>query len=74
MQWIKIKIGQLSNHMVITVANQQEFVRIAEKKSLLVSLGLGRWRKAKTDKYGTSRGVKIADESFLKKMHKKTAG
>ena len=50
MQWIKIKTDQLSNHMAITEANQQEFVRIVEKKNLLVSLDLGRWTKVKMDK------------------------
>ncbi len=50
MQWIKIETGQLSNHMAITAVNQHEFVRIAEKKSLLVSLGLGRWKKVKMGK------------------------
>lgn len=74
MQWKKMKTDPLSNHTAITAASQQGFVRIAEKKNLLVSLGTGRWTKAKTDKSGTSRGVKNADELDLKRTQKKTAG
>ncbi len=59
MKIIKMIRNQLFRQVVITEVSRHVYVRIAERKSLLVNLDIEIWE---TELYEINHGVKVADK------------